>query len=239
MEELSSETGSSIRSFPFPLERGEKVGTAIGTKELVVLDHSRNAHAGGWQRISHANDAGSEAHPHRISQRDVRRESQRDLDFRSCGYGSVQIEKDPACADILCLCQELVRAFADGRWQAHVKAPHHPPFLCVWLHIRLEKEFRVMLNDDSQHPSNPGTESASALNVEDYQQFATPKWLPELTRLLHSDSLPACPPCARERCRAAPKPQRFMWGQPPRSSSGSCGDSRPRLSGRSGSIAPQ
>ena len=92
----------------------------------------------------YANHTGCEAYSHRISQGDMRRKRQRDFDLRSCRDRAVQVEEHSPRADILGFSLEFVGALqADNSRQAHVEAPHHPPFLCIRLHARALRHERA------------------------------------------------------------------------------------------------
>ena len=54
----------------------------------------------------------------------------RDFEFGAGFDGAVEIEKNSAGANVLRFGMNLVGAFkTDNGGQAHVEAPHHPPFL--------------------------------------------------------------------------------------------------------------
>jgi len=60
----------------------------------------------------------------------VRRKGERDFQFGPGRNRAVEVEKDSAGAYVLGLGVKLCGALqADNGGQAHVKAPHHPPFL--------------------------------------------------------------------------------------------------------------
>ena len=53
-----------------------------------------------------------------------------DFEFGAGFNGAVEIEKNSSGADVLSFGMNLVGAFkTDNGGQAHVEAPHHPPFL--------------------------------------------------------------------------------------------------------------
>jgi len=119
-----------VRGFPFRLQGGEEVGAAVGAEEFVVLDHGGGADAGGRKRMFDADDAGGEADTDRVGEGDVGRKGQRDFELGSGIDGAVEIKENAAGADVLGLGVKFTGAFeADNGGQAHVKAPHHPPFL--------------------------------------------------------------------------------------------------------------
>jgi hypothetical protein len=77
-----------------------------------------------------ADDAGGEADADGVGQGNVGREGEGHFQPGSGFYGAVEIEKNSAGADVLSFGMNLVGAFkTDNGGQAHVEAPHHPPFL--------------------------------------------------------------------------------------------------------------
>ena len=77
-----------------------------------------------------ADDTGGEADADGVGQGNVRREGEGDFEFGAGFDGAVEIEKDSAGANVLSFGMNLVGAFkTDNGGQAHVEAPHHPPFL--------------------------------------------------------------------------------------------------------------
>ena len=77
-----------------------------------------------------ANDAGGEANADGIGECDVRRERQSDFELGARFDGAVEVEENTARTDVLGFGLNFVCAFeANDSGQAHVKAPHHPPFL--------------------------------------------------------------------------------------------------------------
>src|SRR5579862_4898100 len=120
----------SIRVFPFVLQGGQEIGSAVGTKEFVVLDHGRYADTRRRQRIFNPDYPGAEANSYRIRQSDMRRKGKRDFQLRAGLHGTVEIKEYAAGADVLRFGVEFAGAFqAHHRGKAHVKAPHGPPFL--------------------------------------------------------------------------------------------------------------
>ena len=144
-----------VRRFPFRLQGCEEVGAAAGSEEFVVFDHGGGADAGRGQRVFDADDAGSEADANRVGECDVGREGESDFDFGAGFEGAVEIEENAAGAHVLGFSMNFAGfsgasfsgaslsgdAFVgtglpgtgtfqpDNGRQAHVKAPHHPPFL--------------------------------------------------------------------------------------------------------------
>src|SRR5271169_6537679 len=120
----------SVGVFPFGLQSGEEVGAAVGAEEFVVFYHGRGANASGRKRMFDADDAGGETDADRVGEGDVGRERQSDFKFGAGLDGAVEVEENAAGTDILSLGVDFGDAFeADDGGEAHVKAPHHPPFL--------------------------------------------------------------------------------------------------------------
>ncbi len=120
----------SVCGFPFCLQGGEEVGAAVGAEEFVVFDHGGGADAGRRQRMFDADYAGGETDANGVGEGDVGREGQRDFEFGAGGDGAVEVEENAAGADVLGFgWNSLVPSSADDGGQAHVEAPHHPPFL--------------------------------------------------------------------------------------------------------------
>ena len=77
-----------------------------------------------------ADDAGGETDADGVGEGDMGREGQSDFELGAGGDGAVEVEENAAGADILGLGVKFAGAFeADDGGQAHVEAPHHPPFL--------------------------------------------------------------------------------------------------------------
>src|SRR5579864_8170782 len=71
----------SVRFLPFFLQGGEKVGAAVGTQELVVLNHGGDADAGGGKRVLHANDASGKLDAYGVGEGYMRRKRQSDFEL--------------------------------------------------------------------------------------------------------------------------------------------------------------
>jgi hypothetical protein len=131
------EAYTSIRSFPFLLQGGEEVWAAVGAEEFVVFDYGGGADAGGREGMLDADDAGGEADADGVGESDVGREGESDFELGAGGDGAIKVEENAAGADVLSFGANFVRAFEpDQGGEAHVEAPHHPPVLCVRLHVR-------------------------------------------------------------------------------------------------------
>ncbi len=129
MPGVESPQFSSWLSIPV-CRAAEEVGAAVGAEEFVVFDHGGGADAGRGQRVFDADDAGGETDADGVGQGDVGREGQGDFELGSGFDGAVEVEENAAGADVLGFGVNLAGAFeADNGGQAHVKAPHHPPFL--------------------------------------------------------------------------------------------------------------
>ena len=77
-----------------------------------------------------ADHARGEADANGISEGDVGWEGESDFELGPGFDGAVEIEENAASADVLGFGMNFGDAFqADNGGQAHVKAPHHPPFL--------------------------------------------------------------------------------------------------------------
>ena len=84
-----------------------------------------------------ANDAGGETDADGVGESDVRWEGESDFQPGAGGNGAVEVKENAAGADVLSFGANLIRAFkADNGGEAHVEAPHHPPVLCIRLHVR-------------------------------------------------------------------------------------------------------
>ena len=168
-------TAISVRRFPFFLQGGEKVRAAVGAEKFVVFDHGGGADPQGRQRRLDADHAGAEADADCVRQGDVRRESQRDLELGSCCDRTIEIEEDSAGADVLRFGMKVAGAFeAHDGGQAHVEAPHHPPFLlCESVCMRErsgeaenpEKSDIRDLTSPIPRPEAPRKRGLTALNV--------------------------------------------------------------------------
>jgi len=96
-----------------------------------------------------ADDPRGETNANSVGESDVRRESQSDFQFAAGADGAVKVEEDATSTDVLSLGLDLAAVFtleANERGQAHVEAPHHPPFcfLRIRLHTRALRQERVV-----------------------------------------------------------------------------------------------
>src|SRR5580700_1364742 len=78
-------SSNSVRGFPFLLQGGEEVWTAVGAEELVVLDDGGGADAGRGERTFDTDDAGGEADADGVGESHVRGEGESDLEFGAGG----------------------------------------------------------------------------------------------------------------------------------------------------------
>lgn len=77
-----------------------------------------------------ANDAGGETDADRIGERNMGRKCESDFELGASLDGAVEVEKNTAGTDVLGFGLNFVGAFeANNGRQAHIKTPHHPPFL--------------------------------------------------------------------------------------------------------------
>jgi hypothetical protein len=129
-EAHSSQLIFSVGDFPLFLQGCEEIGTAVGAEEFVIFDRGGGADAGRRERLLDANDAGGEADADSVGQSDVRRKGEGDFEFGSGLNGTVEIEENATGTDVLGFSLHFVGTFkTDNGGQAHVKAPHRPPFL--------------------------------------------------------------------------------------------------------------
>src|SRR5260370_11153546 len=69
----------SVRRFPLPLQRAQKIHIPARAEKFIVLDHGGGSDALRGQGRLRADHASSKAHSNRIRQRDVRWESESDF----------------------------------------------------------------------------------------------------------------------------------------------------------------
>jgi hypothetical protein len=102
-----------------------------------------------------------------------------DITTGSCREWTVEIEKDPASAHILGFGVEFVFLIETNHCrQAHIKAPHHPPFLRVRLHPwRIFRKHAVQRRPIQMQNGN---------QLSGWKDKATPTtgpWLPTMYRI--------------------------------------------------------
>src|SRR5882672_3869738 len=118
-----------------PRQRAQEIRTPGRAKKFVVLDHGCGSDSQRGQRRFHADHTRREAHAHRVGQCDVRWEGESDFTAGSSLKWLIEVEKNSTGAHVLSLGMEFVFLIeTNDCWQAHVEAPHHPPFFRARLH---------------------------------------------------------------------------------------------------------